>query len=161
MKLHTRRIVSLLVALCLLLMPWALADSITFTGTVTASETHEVYAPIGGTVEKVLGEAGQKVKADDVIVKLSTTKVYAEESGTVTGVFGQPGDSAETVAQKYGAVVAIEGEFEHRHRYGIVEHCHIGLYSVYIKVDTYLPTVEYNLHYIRVLSKGGVGKCVG
>ena len=110
MKLHTRRIVSLLVALCLLLMPWALADSITFTGTVTASETHEVYAPIGGTVEKVLGEAGQKVKADDVIVKLSTTKVYAEESGTVTGVFGQPGDSAETVAQKYGAVMVIEGE---------------------------------------------------
>ena len=55
-------------------------------------------------------EAGQRVKEDDVIVRLSTTKVYAEEAGTVTGVFGQPGDNAETVANKYGAVMYIEGE---------------------------------------------------
>ena len=110
MKLNSRHLIAVLVAAALLLAPCALADSITFTGTVAASETWEVYAPIGGTVEKVEGEAGRKVKAEDVLVKLSTTKVYAEESGTVTGVFGQPGDSAETVAQKYGAVVAIEGE---------------------------------------------------
>ena len=109
MKLNSRHIVSLALV-ALLLMPCALADSITFTGTVAASETCEVYAPIGGTVEKVEGEAGRRVRADDVLVRLSTTKVYAEEAGTVTGVFGQPGDSAETVAQKYGAVVAIEGE---------------------------------------------------
>lgn len=88
----------------------ALAESITFTGTVAASETHEVYAPIGGTVEKVSAEAGQRVQAEDVIAQLSTTKVYAEEAGTVTGIFGQPGDSAETVAEKYGAVMVIEGE---------------------------------------------------
>lgn len=109
MKLNSRHIVSFALV-ALLLMPCALADSITFTGTVAASETCEVYAPIGGTVEKVEGEAGRRVRADDVLVRLSTTKVYAEEAGTVTGVFGQPGDSAETVAQKYGAVVAIEGE---------------------------------------------------
>ncbi len=110
MKSNVKRFFATLIIAALLLSSAALADSITFTGTVAASETHEVYAPIGGTVEKVEGEAGQKVSADDVLVRLSTTKVYAEEAGTVTGVFGQPGDSAETVAQKYGAVVAIEGE---------------------------------------------------
>ncbi len=109
MKANFKRIASLLL-IALLLAPCALADSITFTGTVAAGETHEVYAPIGGTVEKVIGEAGRKVRAEDVVVQLSTTKVYAEEAGTVTGVFGQPGDSAETVAQKYGAVMYIEGE---------------------------------------------------
>ena len=110
MKLNSKRILTALIAAALLLAPCALADTITFNGTVAASQTYEVYAPIGGTVQAVTGEVGQKVRADDVIVSLSTTKVYAEESGTVTGVFGQPGDSAETVAQKYGAVMYIEGE---------------------------------------------------
>ena len=94
----------------MLIAPAALAESITFTGTVAASQTHEVYAPIGGAVASVECEAGQRVGAGDVILRLSTQKIYAEESGTVTGVFGQNGDSAETVAQKYGAVIYIEGE---------------------------------------------------
>ena len=108
----TRKSLIVLVALLIaaLLAPAALAETITFTGTVAASQTHEVYAPIGGTVESVDVVVGQKVAASDALLALSTTKVYAEESGTVTGVFGQPGDSAETVAQKYGAVVSIEGE---------------------------------------------------
>ena len=110
MKFRSKQILISLLTVAALLVPCALAESITFTGTVAASETHEVYAPIGGTVETVNGASGQKVKADDVIVQLSTNKVYAEEAGTVTGVFGQPGDSAETVAQKFGAVMYIEGE---------------------------------------------------
>ena len=110
MKFSSKRILISLFTIAALTVPCALAESITFTGTVAASETHEVYAPIGGTVEAVNGEVGRKVKADDVIVTLSTTKVYAEEAGTVTGIFGQPGDSAETVAQKFGAVMYLEGE---------------------------------------------------
>ena len=100
---------ALLAALALLLSPAALADGITFTGTVAASETYEVYAPIGGKVQAVSGDVGDRVSADTVLVSLSTTKVYAEEDGTVTGVFGQPGDSAETVSALYGSVVSIEG----------------------------------------------------
>ena len=106
----TRKHLALFAALALLLSPAALADSITFTGTVAASTTHEVYAPIGGKVLTVTGDVGDKVSADTVLVALSTTKVYAEEDGTVTGVFGQPGDSAETVSSLYGSVVSIEGE---------------------------------------------------
>ena len=108
MKFNCRILVSLL--LVALLLPCALAETITFTGTVAAGATHEVYAPIGGTVDKVEAVAGQRVGEDDVLLRLSTTKVYAEEDGTVTGVFGQPGDNAETVASKYGAVMYIEGE---------------------------------------------------
>ena len=104
------RIIPAVLISALLLSSAALADGITFTGTVTASQTHEIYAPIGGTVETVSAEAGQRVKSGDVLAKLSTTKVYAEEAGTVTGIFCEPGDSAETVAAKYGAVMVIEGE---------------------------------------------------
>ncbi len=104
---HT--LLALLTVAVLLVAQTALAESITFSGTVAATETREVYAPIGGKVEAASGDAGQKVAADDVLVTLSTTKVYAEEDGTVTDVFGQPGDSAETIANLYGAVVSIEG----------------------------------------------------
>lgn len=86
------------------------ADSISFEGTVDASDTYEIYAAIGGTVKYVDAEVGQKVAAGSVLATLETTKVYATEAGTVTGLFGQPGDSADTIAQKYGAVMYIEGE---------------------------------------------------
>ena len=110
MKKSTRKRIARFAALALLLSPAALADSITFTGTVAASQTHEVYAPIGGKVQTVSGDVGDRVSADTVLVDLSTTKVYAEEDGVVTGVFGQPGDSAETISSLYGSVISIEGE---------------------------------------------------
>ena len=96
--------------LCALLSPAALADAISFTGTVAAGKTLEIYAPIGGTVDSVAVEPGQAVRVGDVVATLATEKVYATESGVVTGLFGQIGDSAETVAQRYGAVLYIEGE---------------------------------------------------
>ena len=110
MKSIRKHILPALLAAALLASQCALAESITFTGTVAASKTVEVYAPIGGKVEAVSVEAGQQVSAGETLATLSTTKVYAEEAGTVTGVFGQPGDSAETVGSLYGAVVSIEGE---------------------------------------------------
>lgn len=91
----------------------ACAETISFSGTVAVKDTYEVYAPIGGTVDTVEVEAGQAVSADDVIATLKTTKVYASQAGTVTGVFGQPGDSAETIASRYGAVMYLEGESQY------------------------------------------------
>ena len=94
---------------CALLTPCALAETISFTGTVAAKSTSEVYAPIGGTVESVQAVAGQQVRAGDVLATLATTKVYAPEDGVITGLFAQPGDSADSVSQRYGAVLYIEG----------------------------------------------------
>ncbi len=97
-------------AACVLLFQAALADTLSFNGTVVSSKTHEIYAPIGGTVESVEVTLGEVVEEGDVIATLSTQKVYASQSGTVTGIFGEPGDSAENVAERYGAVMYIEGE---------------------------------------------------
>ena len=94
---------------CALLTPCALAETISFTGTVSAKATSEIYAPIGGTVESVNAVAGQQVRAGDVLATLATTKVYAPEDGVITGLFAQPGDSADSVSQRYGAVLYIEG----------------------------------------------------
>lgn len=105
-----KHIVAIALIAVLVLAQTALAETITFTGTVAASAEVPLYAPIGGKVSAVDAEAGQKVAAGDALIELETTKVYAEEAGTVTGVFGQLGDSADTVTQKYGAVVSIEGE---------------------------------------------------
>lgn len=110
MKNKFGRLVSILMTGALLWQGAALADTISFEGTVAASQTCEVYAFIGGTVASVDAQVGQQVAEGDVLATLNTTKVYAAESGVVTGVFGQIGDSAETIAEKYGAVMYIEGE---------------------------------------------------
>ena len=111
MKNTFRKVLSAMTAGIMLTGGAALAaDSISFEGTVAASDTYEIYAAIGGTVKSVEAEVGQMVTAGSVLATLETTKVYATEAGTVTGLFGQPGDSADTIAQKYGAVIYIEGE---------------------------------------------------
>ncbi len=86
MKNTFRKLAAVLTAGMMLAQSAALADTISFSGTVSAGETHEIYAPIGGTVESVAVEVGQKVNAGDVLATLSTTK------------------------EKYGAVMYIEGE---------------------------------------------------
>ena len=95
-------------AACALLM--GSAGAVSFSGTVVASDTIEIYAPIGGSVESVEVSVGEKVQAGDVLATLETTKVYASEDGAITGIFGEPGDNAETIAERYGAVMYIEGE---------------------------------------------------
>ena len=102
-----RKFLSILAA-CAMLM--GSANAVSFSGAVAASDTVEIYAPIGGVVESVEVSVGEKVQAGDVLATLETTKVYASEAGTITGVFGEPGDNAETIAERYGAVMYIEGE---------------------------------------------------
>ena len=104
-----KTLLCLLACLCLISTA-ALADSVSMTGTVVPGASVEVYAPIGGTVLSVPVKTGQTVKAGDVLFTLKTNPVYAEQDGTVTGVFGVPGDSAETVASRYGAVLYIESD---------------------------------------------------
>ena len=99
----------LTMVLCLLSAA-ALGDTISFNGTVEPAGTELIYAPLGGVVEEIPVEAGERVTADTVIAKIRTTKVYAPEDGTVTAVYGQAGDSAESVAEKYGAVMYLEGK---------------------------------------------------
>ena len=102
-----RKFLSILAA-CAMLM--GSANAVSFSGTVAASDTVEIYAPIGGSVASVEVSVGEKVQAGDVLASLETTKVYASEDGVVTGIFGAAGDNAETIAERYGAVMYIEGE---------------------------------------------------
>ncbi|MBR1409434.1 MAG: HlyD family efflux transporter periplasmic adaptor subunit [Clostridia bacterium] len=104
-----RKTLAILTAALCLFAALAAADTLSMDGKVEAKETVEVYAPIGGTVARVVGEVGQEVEPEDVLLELRTTKVYADEDGIVTGIFGEPGDAAETVAGRYGAVLYIEG----------------------------------------------------
>ena len=87
----------------------ALAENISFDGTVTAAYTHEVYAASSAIVEKVSVSVGDSVSGGDTIASLRTTKVYAEEDGTICAVFGQEGAAVDTVTENYGAAVYMEG----------------------------------------------------
>ena len=108
MKKNISRLLAILAGLTLLVSA-ASADTLTLTGTVTTGETVQIYAPIGGTVGEILVEEGQEVGAEDVLYAMKTNKTYADADGTVTGIFGQPGDSASTIASRYGAVLYLEG----------------------------------------------------
>ena len=85
------------------------AETLSLNGTVEAGTVVPVYAPIGGTVENVALEQGMRVNAGDTLFTYRTEKTYASEDGTVTGVFVQAGDDAETIANRYGADLYIEG----------------------------------------------------
>ena len=105
-----RTAMALVLAICMLGSA-ALAETISFSGIVEASDTAQVYAPVGGTLESVPVREGQKVTADTVIATLKTTKVYAPEDGTITAVFGQPGDQVDNVVSRYGGVMYLEGPY--------------------------------------------------
>ena len=103
-----RRCAMILVAL-MLLAGAAQAGTLSLSGTVEAGVTIPVYAPIGGTVDQVSVEAGMRLSAGETLFSYRTEKTYASEDGTVTGVFVQVGDDAETMTEKYGADLYIEG----------------------------------------------------
>ena len=103
-----KRVVAVLFALVMVLGT-AGAETLSLNGTVEAGTVVPVYAPIGGTVENVALEQGMRVNAGDTLFTYRTEKTYASEDGTVTGVFVQAGDDAETIANRYGADLYIEG----------------------------------------------------
>ena len=56
---HRLMSLAALVLAMLMLAAAASAETISLSGTVTARETWEVYAPIGGSVEEVCARVGQ------------------------------------------------------------------------------------------------------
>lgn len=99
---------TLVAMLLMAMMPAALADSTSFSGTVVAQTATYVSAPIGGKVQSVSVSEGQRVNVGDTLASLETTKVYAEQAGTVTGVFGVEGDSVSALDSQYGGVLYME-----------------------------------------------------
>ena len=85
-----------------LCVTWALADTLTLNGTIAAGTTVEVYAPVGGAVEKVSAEVGQALEADDAVAQRFGAVLYLE------------GESVFTVAASTeGAYNATDTKFVH------------------------------------------------
>ena len=106
----TMRKIAAIALVLMLAAGMACADTLSLNGTIEAGETVPVYAPIGGTVEDVVVEQGMRVNAGDTLFSYRTDKTYASEDGTVSGVFVQPGDDAETMTERFGADLYIEGQ---------------------------------------------------
>ena len=91
---------------------WAFAvrhqRKISLQGKVAASNTSVISAPYGGRVDNIYVHIGDYVGEDSLIATLGTDEVYALVDGTVSGIFASEGDDAESVAERYGAVLFIE-----------------------------------------------------
>ena len=105
---NLKKIAAILFVL-LLAVTAAHAETLSLSGTVEAGLSVPVYAPIGGTVDSVTAEKGVRVKAGDTLFEYRTEKTYASLDGTVSGVFAEAGDDAETITERYGADLYIEG----------------------------------------------------
>ncbi len=96
-----------LLLLCMA-MPGALAENVSFSGTVVSSETVEVYAEASALAEQVNVKAGQYVAEDDLLAVLSTTEVYAPISGVVSALFAEVGDDAADITASWGSVMLLD-----------------------------------------------------
>ena len=91
------------------ILPAAVADpDMSYEGTVIAGETIPVSAPYGGLVHTVLLRAGSYVREGDAIAQLEATVNYSPVEGTVSGLYAVEGDTADSVNERYGAVLYIE-----------------------------------------------------
>lgn len=93
-------IISLLTVICH-------AESV-FYGQVTAEDEKLILAPYSGRLEEVYIRQGNRVAVGDVIATMGTGKVFAQVDGVASGVFAYEGDNAESVMERYGAILYIE-----------------------------------------------------
>ena len=77
--------------LLFLLAPAALAE--VCEGRTAALETVQVRAAVGGSVEAVEVEAGQRVAAGEALIRLSAERTFASQDGTVSLVYAESGDT--------------------------------------------------------------------
>ncbi len=101
---------ALAIALCLILTSVsALADyELSYEGTVTALDTLQVSAPYGGQVKDLTVHKGDRIRKGQVLATLEASPVYAPLEGTVSGIYAEEGDDAESITDRYGAILYIE-----------------------------------------------------
>lgn len=81
---------------------------LSYDGQVVAGESIPVTAPYGGKISEMLTRGNSWVKAGDEVCEITGTLNYAPIEGTVTGLYAAEGDGAESVGERYGAVLYIE-----------------------------------------------------
>lgn len=106
----SRFLLALIALMCAaLLSASALADyELSYEGTVTAEDSVPVAAVYGGKVSMLTVRKGDLVQKGDLIAEIASTLNYAPLEGTVSGVYASEGDDAESIGERYGAVLYIE-----------------------------------------------------
>lgn len=140
----------LICAVCLLVclsLSAAMAETVSFDGSVKSAGGISVTAPIGGTAGEVAYLAGQKINSGDAIVTLQPSSVKATRSGTVTGVFAAAGDDLSLVTERYGAVLYLDPD-EHFTISTTTDKAYDSAENKYIRVgeNVYLQGVNYTGH---------------
>ncbi|MCL1855099.1 MAG: HlyD family efflux transporter periplasmic adaptor subunit, partial [Clostridia bacterium] len=79
-------------------------------GTVQASETVYLYAPMGGQMEAFTLSAGDTIQRDEVLMQVRPMDVPAPYDGVIRIQHAKIGDSAENVVREYGALCYLERE---------------------------------------------------
>ena len=111
---YMKKQIAALAAIASLMLTTACAEGVKIDGSIKSAETKTILAPYSGVVGNYTVAAGDAVSAGDALFALRTEQVYADFDGTVTAVFAQSGDSAASVADRYGALAYIEQDVLYR-----------------------------------------------
>ena len=99
----------LVLVLCAAIGGAALGEAeLSYDGEVVAGESIPVTAPYGGLISVMIPRGNSWVKAGDEICEIEGKLNYAPIEGTVTGLYAVEGDGAESIGERYGAVLFIE-----------------------------------------------------
>ncbi|NLG24103.1 MAG: HlyD family efflux transporter periplasmic adaptor subunit [Clostridiales bacterium] len=93
--------------------PAGAEGELSLTGTLQPDRILAITAPFSATVIAARADAGDLVRAGEILFELETTKVYAPCDGTVAGLRAAEGDRLADVAAVYPAPLYIEPTSRH------------------------------------------------
>ena len=105
-----RKLIALILALCLPVSALAATPTVTANGVVESDKTVQITAPCSGVLLPFDWRTGDLADADDVLFEMDTIKLYAPVDGTVGAVFAEPGDLASDVIGQYSMLMSLEKE---------------------------------------------------
>ena len=99
----------LVLVLCVTAGGAALGEAeLSYDGEVVAGESIPVTAPYGGLISEMIPRGNSWIKSGDEVCEIEGKLNYAPVEGTVTGLYAVEGDGAESIGERYGAVLFIE-----------------------------------------------------
>lgn len=113
-KIRYRKLITPLMLAALLLCMSAAAvaegpaEAVSGKGRITASETINLLAPMGGQLKDFSWQIGDRAEADMLALEILPARVCAPNDGVIVGLNVQAGDQADAVQAQYGALCYVE-----------------------------------------------------
>ncbi len=91
-----------------MLVPCAMAQSISMSGSLQPADVEIITAPLSGSVLECEAQTGDRLETGDALIVIDTVRIYAPCDGVVAGLRAKEGDSLSWINAFYGAAMYVE-----------------------------------------------------